>query len=306
LAERAGCEVATPTTNGELEKLLPLATGLLIRTKTKVTEEFLATCPQLKFVITATSGFDHVDFEACAKRGIQTGYTPDANAASTAELTIAMILNLLRHIPAATDIVKKNGWRDQVKRGSQLAGLTLGIVGLGRVGKRVAALAKPFGLHVAACDPYIDIEEFKKAGVEYLALTELLRVADILTLHVPLTKETRRLINAHTIGEMSSDAYLINCARGELVSEPELAIALSEGDLRGAALDVFEKEPPTKDSQLRGRENLIMTPHIGAFTEQARLASSLQAADSAVHFMKQGKLLTPLPTNAAWCLAVRR
>lgn len=268
--------------------------GLLVRSRTPVDKDLLANAPKLKFVVSATSGFDHFDLAECKARGIIACYTPDANAASAAELTLALMLNLTRRLPENLKSVEKNLWRQDELRGHSLAGKTLGIVGLGRIGRRVAKAATALNMKVMAHDPYVTESEFNLVGAERAGFTEVLVAADILTFHVPLTKETYHMLNFPTLRLMARGAYLINTSRGAVIQESELALALDEGILKGAALDVFEKEPIAKESRLLGRPNVLLTPHIGAFTEEALEAASLEAVDRTLEFFQNGKTINCL------------
>ncbi len=283
-------------TSDELKSVV----GLLIRSRTKVDKMLLDSAPKLKWIVTATSGFDHIDFKECARRGITVSHTPEANVQSAAELTLALILNLARRIPMAMDSVKKNKWRTDDLRGYSVQGHTLGIVGLGRVGQKVAKVMGALGMKLIAHDPYVDDSVFKELGVDRLAFSEVLVAADYLTLHVPLTKETYHMLNHQTLRLMNSDAFLINASRGQVVEETGLAVALDEGAIQGAALDVFEREPLINDSKLRGRSNVLLTPHIGAFTEQAIDQASLAAVERTLEFFKNGRAKDSLPIPARW------
>lgn len=284
----------------DLKNKIAGAEALLIRSRTPLDKELLSAASRLKVVITATSGFDHIDYEFCRSRGIAVGFTPEANAQSTAELTLSFMLQLLRAMPSAVKQVEKGHWRDDLSRGHELSGHLLGIVGLGRVGSRLAKLAKAFGMKVIGCDPYKEPAQFTELGIERLSFSEILLAADILSLHVPLTRETYRMINYQTLRHMNSEAYLINASRGQVVDETEVIVALEEGLLKGVAMDVFESEPLAKSSRLRNRPNVILTPHIGAYTEEAFKAASSQAVDNLIHFFAKGQLLTPLPENELW------
>lgn len=280
----------------ELEK----AQVLLIRSRTPVEAELLAQAPQLELVITATSGFDHIDLKACQARGVKVGYTPEANVHSVAELTFSLMIQLLRHLPQSARAMAQGRWRDSLPRGSLLRGQELGIIGLGRIGSQVARLGQAFGLKLWAYDPYVDNEHFIKLGVERLGLTELLRQADIVTLHVPYTKETHHLINRPTLETINPEAYLLNTSRGKMVDENELVEALDKGRLKGVALDVFAKEPLPKDSRLRGFDRVILTPHLGAYSQEAFEQASLEAAQNLLSYLETGELASALPGSAPW------
>jgi D-3-phosphoglycerate dehydrogenase len=276
------------------------AEALLIRSRTKIHQGLLEQTPRLKYVVTATSGFDHVDFEACQKRNIQVAYTPEANADAAAEHTFALMLNLVRSVNAGDRAIRRHEWKESLPKTHGLKGLQLGLVGLGRIGQRVAALARAFGLQVAAHDPYLEPEIFKKLEVQKLSLIEIFLSSDIISLHVPLTKETKYLVNHQTLEHFNPEAYLINTARGELIDELELAIRMEEGFLKGVALDVFEKEPLPQDSRLRGLKNAVLTPHVGAYCLDAFAKGSQLAVDELLYMLEGQKSPSQLPLSQAW------
>lgn len=273
---------------------------ILIRSRTKINKEFLERAPKLKLIVSSTSGFDHMDWQEAQKRGVICAHTPEANAIAAAELTMALILAFERELPQAIKNVRGNQWREGLRRPMGLYGQTLGIVGLGRIGSRVAQMAKTFGCKLIGHDPYIDIDVFEKLGVERLGFTELLRASDIVTLHVPLTKETKHLMNQPTLNEMQSDAVLINACRGPVVDENDLMVALDEGTIRGAAMDVIEREPPPKGHRLLTHPRLLLTPHIGAFTESAWELASQQAVDQVLKFFNGQSVDNTLPLGTPW------
>ncbi len=273
---------------------------LLIRSRTRIDKALLDQARKVKLVITATSGFDHIDWRECQSRDIQVSHTPEANAASTAELTFTLILAWERRLLDACKAVRTNGWRDSLQRPRGLKGQNLGVVGLGRVGRRVVQIAKAFGMHVLAHDPYIEEGVFKDLEVERLGLIEILRSSDYLTLHVPLTSETRHLINNPTLGEMQSDAVLINTCRGAVVDESSLLTGLDEGVIAGAAMDVIEREPPPQGHKSRNHPKLLLTPHIGAFTDHAWDQASHEAVDKILTFATGQTIGDTLPLNTPW------
>lgn len=300
LSGSLACEIVRSANPDPTEEELQSVDGLLIRSRTAVDRNLLGKAPRLRWVVSATSGFDHIDVKACQEVGITCSYTPDANAASAAELTVALMLNLLRRLPENLSVIPKNQWRKQEMRGHSLQGRTLGIVGLGRIGRRVARIAGTLGMKITAYDPYVNESEFTLVGAERAGFTEVLVAADVLTLHVPLTKETHHLLNYSTLRLMNRGAYLINASRGAVIQESELALALDEGLLAGVGLDVFEKEPLAKESRIRGRTNALLTPHIGAFTEEALEAASMEAVDRTIEFFKKGQTINCLPSGAPW------
>lgn len=289
-----GLRVSQDTTN------LKDAEILLIRSRTKIDKEFLDRMPKLKLVVTATSGFDHIDWRECQKRGITAAHTPEANAQSTAELTLTLMLAWERQIVAARKNVRENKWRDGLSRPHGLEGQELGIIGLGRVGRRVAKLAEAFGMRISAYDPYIEDTVFKSMNIERLSLIECLKANDYISLHVPLTSETLHLLNQPTLAEMQGEAILINTCRGPVVDENALLTALDEGTIAGAAMDVIEREPPPKGHRVLTHPKLLLTPHIGAFSDQAWEKSSQEAVGKALNYFRGQEVLDTLPLPVPW------
>lgn len=285
---------------GEANANLKQAEILLIRSQTKITKEFLAPLNHLKLIISATSGFDHMDWRAAQEKNVVVAHTPEANAQSTAELTLTMMLAWARQLIPATQNVKQHKWRKNLLRGESLEGKSLGIVGLGRVGSRVAALAQAFGMRVYAHDPYIDRAKFGELNVECLGLMELFKTTDYVSLHVPLTKETKHLINYPTLREMTPHTVLVNLCRGSVVDESEVVVALNERVIAGALLDVLEREPPQNDSKLLSHPQIIVTPHIGAHSDKAWEKASMEAAKKAIAFAEGKDIGDTLPLKTPW------
>ncbi len=271
---------------------------LLIRSRTRIDAKFLDKASRLKLIVTATSGFDHIDLIETKRRGIVTTHTPDANAQSTAELTIGLILALERQIPQAHKNVRGNNWREGLKRPKGLEGKTLGIVGLGRVGSRVARVASALGMRIEAYDPYVTDTTFQKSAATRIGFIELLRTADIVTLHVPLTNETTHMLAQPTFLEMQNDAFLINTCRGPVVDENDLLMALDDRVIAGAAMDVIEREPPPAGHRVLTHPLLLLTPHIGAFTQSAWEKASQEAIDKVIAFQQGQALSDTLPLES--------
>ncbi len=284
------------TVEGDLKS----AEILLIRSQTKVDLHFLNQAPALKLVVTATSGFDHIDWRACRERGITVTHTPEANAQSAAELTIALILLWERQLIAARKNVRENKWRTGLPKPLGLEGQALGIVGLGRIGRRVAKIAHALGMHISAFDPYVEGEVFQQYHAERLSLIELLKANDYVSLHVPYTKETHHLLNKPTLGEMQGEAVLINTCRGAVVDENALLTALDDGLIQGAAMDVIEREPPPSGHRALTHPKLLLTPHIGAYTTSAWEKASSEAVDKALAFIAGHKVADTLPLATPW------
>ncbi|MCB0392141.1 MAG: hydroxyacid dehydrogenase [Bdellovibrionales bacterium] len=274
--------------------------ALLIRSRTIINRSLLERAPQLELIITATSGFDHIDLKACTEKNITVMYTPEANKEAAAQMTIMHMLNWSRHAFMAHKAVVSHMWKEELPIGSEISEKHIGILGFGRVGKRVAELCKTFGATVSAHDPYVSIDEFKKYDVQPLGFSELLRDSDILTLHTPLTSKTKGIMNKKTFDIMNENALLINVARGQLIIEQDLFEALQSKKLAGAALDVFEKEPLPRDSQLRTLDNILLSPHIGAYTREAITKASMQAAQKTIAYFKYNEITDPLPPQADW------
>lgn len=272
----------------------------ILRSRTPVDEKTLAQANKLRLVVTATSGFDHFDFAALKKRHIAATFTPQANAESAAQLTLNLMLSLSRGLHLGHHAIMKQNWREQVPRGFLLNEKTVGLIGLGRVGSRVAELLKPFNVKLLAFDPYVDNEKFIHYGAERVGRSEIFLAADIISFHVPLTKETQHLVNHATLRAINPDSYIINTSRGGVIHENELAEALTDGLIKGAALDVCEKEPLPGQSPLRGRPNVLITPHIGAYTKEAMQAASMEAADKVIAFFKGQEIADLLPESVPW------
>lgn len=285
LQKIAGVHIEQDKHYPDLEKLKK-AHVLLIRSRTKVDADFLAKSQELKLIVSSTSGTDHIDLAACAARGVRVASTPDAQTDAAAELTLYLILATLRRATQVQQAMRSYHWKDAIPKGLELKGRTVGIVGLGRVGGRVAELVQAFGAHVVAHDPYQTDEVFEKLGVARLGFTEVLVQAQILSLHVPLTAETRRFLNAQTLATLSEDAIVINTSRGQVVDEGDLLRALESGQLLAAGLDVFEHEPLGQETRLRKLKNAVLTPHIGAYTEEAFDRASEQAAQVVIDWSK--------------------
>jgi D-3-phosphoglycerate dehydrogenase len=267
--------------------------ALLIRSDTKVTKKVLQAGTRLKLIGRAGIGVDNVDLAAATERGVIVMNTPDANATTTAELAIAHMMSLSRHLPAADRSIRSGKWERARLMGSEVAHKTLAIVGFGTIGRIVAQRGLGLKMRVIAHDPFVTPEIFENLGVESMELDELLVQADYLTLHCPLIEKTRGLIGRTQLTMMKKEAMLINCARGGLVDEDALYEALKAGQIAGAALDVYELEPPA-NSPLLELDNIVFTPHLGASTTEAQVAVSVEIARQAVTFLKTGEAVNAL------------
>jgi D-3-phosphoglycerate dehydrogenase len=242
---------------------------LVVRSATKVTREVIEAGRNLKLIARAGAGLDNIDLEAAAARDIKVINSPESVTAAVAELTIGLMLSLARRIPRADRGMKLGLWEKSELIGTELRGKTLGIVGTGRIGRAVGYKAKAFLMDLLAYDIVMNEEFRERTGCRYVDLQTLLRESDFVTLHVALTPQTRHMIGRRELSLMKPTAFLINTSRGEIVDETALVEALREGRIAGAALDVYEREPPT-DSPLLKLENVILTPHIGASTIEAQ------------------------------------
>lgn len=285
LEEVAGVEVATDLSKEDLLEKIRDADALLVRSKTKVTKEVIDSGKKLKVVGRAGVGVDNIDLNAATQRGIVVVNAPEASTITVAEHTMAMMLSLARNIPFADGSLKAKVWDKKRFMGMELRGKTLGIIGLGRIGSQVATRAKAFGMQIVGYDPYISEKTVKSIGAELVNLSQLLRRADFITLHVPLTDKTRGIIGKKEIGKMKDGVFLINCARGGIVDEDALYEGLKSGKIAGAGIDVFKKEPPF-DSPLLKLNNVIVTPHLGASTEEAQRNASTIAAGEVIKVLK--------------------
>ncbi|MDM5298572.1 phosphoglycerate dehydrogenase [Bacillus pumilus] len=269
----------------EAEDELHTFDALLVRSATKVTKELYEKMTSLKIVGRAGVGVDNIDIDEATKHGVIVINAPNGNTISTAEHTFAMISSLMRHIPQANISVKSKEWNRGAYVGAELYGKSLGIVGLGRIGSEIAQRARAFGMTVNVFDPFLTKERAEKIGVNAKSLEEVLEVSDIITVHTPLTKETRGLLNKETIAKTKKGVRLINCARGGIIDEGALFEALESGHVAGAALDVFEVEPPT-DNPLVDHPHVIATPHLGASTKEAQLNVAAQVSEEVLQFAK--------------------
>ena len=257
---------------------IPTADALIIRSATKVDAEMLAAATNLKLIARAGVGVDNVDVEAATQHGVVVMNTPEGNTIATAEHAFGLMLALARHIPNAQISMRDGKWDRKSFMGIELRGKTLGIVGFGRIGRAIAKRALAFEMIVIAHDPYIPEDIAADLGVELVSLDDLYNRADFITLHSVITDETRGMINAATLGKMKQGVRIINAARGALINEADLAESINSGHVGGAALDVYEQEPPEADNPLVGLPGVVHTPHLAASTEDAQVAVAVEAA----------------------------
>lgn len=281
-------DVNTKLNPQELLQAIPNYDGLVVRSGTKVTKDVLAAATKLKVVGRAGSGLDNVDLEEATRRGIVVMNTPGGNTITTAEHSISLMLSMVRMIPQATASTKAGKWEKGRFTGIELYNKVLGVVGMGQIGGHVARLAQGLLMRVIAYDPYLSPETAQKAGVEKVALEELFRRADIITVHVPLTPETTKLINADSFKLMKDGVRIVNCARGGIVDETALYDALASGKVAGAAMDVFEREPVDPNNPLLKSEAVVCTPHVGAATTEAQEQVAVAIAEQIADYLIKG------------------
>ncbi len=263
---------------GELLSIIGRYDALIIRSRTKVTAEIINKAKKLKVIGRAGVGVDNVDIPAATVRGVVVMNAPSGNTISACEQAFALMLSLARNIPQADKSLREGKWERNKFKGTELYNKTLGIVGLGRIGREVVKRALAFGMKVICYDPFINEEAAKGLGVFLGDLKYLLKNADFITIHTPLNEETKDMINASTLRLMKPNCRIINCARGGIVNEKDLAEALAKNKIAGAGLDVFEKEPPDKNSLLFSLPNVVVTPHLGASTKEAQVNVAIEIA----------------------------
>ncbi|KQQ94658.1 3-phosphoglycerate dehydrogenase [Leifsonia sp. Leaf325] len=272
------------------------ANAILVRSATQVDAEAIAAAPKLQVIARAGVGLDNVDIKAATSAGVMVVNAPTSNIISAAELTVGHILSLARHIPAAHNALAQGQWKRSAYTGTELYEKTVGIIGLGRIGALITARLQAFGTNVIAYDPYITSARAQQLGVQPVSLDELLEQSDFITIHMPKTPETTGMISTEQLKKMKKTAYVVNVARGGLIDEAALHEALVAGEIAGAGLDVFVSEPP-KDSPLLALPNVVVTPHLGASTDEAQEKAGVSVAKS-VRLALAGELV-PDAVNVA-------
>jgi D-3-phosphoglycerate dehydrogenase len=282
-------DIKTGLSPEELKSIISEYEGLVIRSATKVTAEIIEAAANLKVVGRAGIGLDNVDIATASKHGIVVMNAPDGNATTAAEHAIAMLVSLARNIPQATASMKAGKWEKKKFMGRELTGKTLGIIGIGRIGSIVADRAQGLRMNVIAYDPHMPEELVQKLGVELTTIDEVCRRSDFISVHVPMTKDTKHLVSSAQFKSMKKDTMFIDCARGGVVDEEALYEALTSGEIGGAALDVFAVEPTTKENcPLLGLDNFICTPHLGASTSEAQENVAVAIAKQVSEYLKTG------------------
>jgi D-3-phosphoglycerate dehydrogenase len=278
-------DVRDDITPEQLMVELPNYDGMVVRSRTKVRKDLIDVCPNLKVIVRGGAGLDTIDHEYAKEKGIAVMNTPLANSKSVAELAIGYMLMMARSLYAASATMKAEKWEKKAFNGDEIGGKTLGLIGIGNIGKEVAKRAIAMEMSVVAYDPFV---KEAPAGIKLVSLDELLAQADYISLHLPKTKESSNMIGKEQFGKMKNGVRIVNCARGGIVNEDALYEALTSGKVAGAALDVFNEEPPT-DWKLAKLDNVIASPHIGAATKEAQARVGAEVADKLIAFSKNGK-----------------
>ena len=275
-------DVRDDITPEELPNVLPAYDGMIVRSRTKVRQPLIDVCPNLKVIVRGGVGLDTIDHEYAKSKGIAVMNTPLASSASVAELAVGYMFALARSTYKATASMKAEKWDKKSFEGDEIGGKTLGLIGVGNIGKETAKRASALGMTVVAYDPYVK----EIAGIKMVSLDELLAQADYISLHLPKTKESANMLGAAQFAKMKKGVRIVNCARGGIIDENALCDALTSGQVAGAAIDVFDVEPPT-DWKLLKLDNVIGSPHIGAATKEAQGRVGAEVAAKLIEFAKK-------------------
>jgi len=297
----AEVDVRTGLPKDELAAIIGDYDALAVRSETKVTADIIARAGKLKIIGRAGVGVDNIDVEAATNRGILVVNSPEGNTLAAAELTVAMLLALARNIAPADQALRGGKWDRKKYMGSEVYGKTLGVVGLGKIGREVVSRLQAFGMSVLGYDPYLKPEQAESLGIKLVDLDTLYRESDYITVHTPKTKETTGMINREKLALMKPTVRLINCARGGIIDEAALAEAAKAGQIAGAAVDVFTVEPAAADNPLLGVPNILTTPHLGASTEEAQVNVALDIAEQIVEVLngKPARAAVNMPSVSA-------
>lgn len=292
ILESAGYSVTYKTdfTRDELLDAVGDYNALIVRSATKVDNDLISRMKSMEVIGRAGAGVDNIDLAAASKKGILVMNTPGGNTISTSEHTMAMMLSLCRNIPQANQSILQGKWDRKKFSGTELRGKTLAILGLGKIGREVAKRSKSFGMNLIGYDPLISEEAANELGVKLYNLDEIWKLADIITVHVPLNSETKNLINRDVLLRCKKGVKLINCARGGIINERDLFEALENETVSGAALDVYETEPPDFSNPILNHPKVVCTPHLGASTEEAQELVAIQIAEQIVDYFSSGRI----------------
>ena len=297
----AEVDVKTGLSKDELAAIIGEYDALAVRSETKVTAEIIAAATKLKIIGRAGVGVDNIDVEAATNRGILVVNSPEGNTLAAAELTVAMLLALARNIAPADQALRAGKWDRKKYMGSEVYGKTVGVIGLGKIGREVVSRLQAFGMSVLGYDPFLKPEQAEALGIKLADLDTLYRESDYITVHVPKTKETTGMINADKIALMKPTVRLINVARGGILDETAVAEAVKSGRIAGAAIDVYTTEPAPADNPLLGVANILTTPHLGASTEEAQVNVALDIAEQIVEVLngKPARAAVNMPSVSA-------
>ncbi len=276
----------------ELVKIIGDYDGLVIRSGTKVTKKIIDAAKKLKIIGRAGVGVDNVDLPGATAKGIIVVNSPEGNTIAAAEQTVALMLAMVRNIPEAYNSLKGGKWERSKFTGTEVYGKVLGVVGLGKIGAHVAKIALGLNMRVIATDPFVTEERASEIGVELKSFDDVIKEADIITIHVPKTKDTENLINSETIKKMKDGVRIVNAARGGIVNEADLAQALKSGKVRAAAVDVYSKEPPEPSNPILSAPNCVIAPHLGAATEEAQINVAIDVIEQIIDVLKGGNART--------------
>ena len=283
-------DIKTGMAPEELKSVIDQYDGILIRSATKLTAEILADCKNLKVVGRAGVGVDNVDLDTATKNKILVMNTPLGNLEATAELTIGLMFSLYRHIHLANQSTHDGKWEKSKFMGTELKGKTLGIVGFGNIGQRVAEMASVIGMKIITNSNSASDEDLSKFSASKVSTEKLLNDSDVLSLHTKLNDNTKNMLNKSSIGTMKPSAVIVNCARGGLINEADLKDCLNNDVIAGAAVDVYEKEPATENVMF-GAKNLLLTPHLGASSKEAQSNVAIDVANQVADYLKENKII---------------
>lgn len=291
LEEDFQVDVRPSMSNEQLKEVIGIYDALIVRSQTKVNQESIEAAHNLKIIGRAGVGVDNIDVEAATRKGIIVVNSPDGNTVAAAEHTIALLMASARYIPDANKSLKNGEWKRKEFTGVELYQKTLGIIGLGRIGSHVAKVCNAMGMHIIAYDPYMNAKKAEENNITPVDLETIFTKSDFITIHVPLTNDTKNLINIDTMKKMKPSVRIVNCSRGGIINESDVIQAINNGIICGVALDVFENEP-LKDSPLQNtNEKIIITPHLGASTEEAQINVAVDVANQISGYLKgEGKL----------------
>lgn len=292
-AEGIEVDVQTDLSADELAEKIGSYDALLVRSQTKVTRDIISQAKNLKIIGRAGVGVDNIDLSAATEYGVIVVNAPDGNTNSAAEHTVAMLMSLARNIPQAFLSLKNKKWDRKTHVGVELKGKTLGVIGMGRIGVEVAMRAKGQRMKVIGYDPFLTKDRAEKLGIDYGTVEDVIKVADFITVHTPLLKETKHMINKAAFDKMKDGVQIINCARGGIIDEDALYDAIKDGKVAGAALDVFEEEPAT-DHCLLDLPEVIATPHLGASTVEAQENVAIDVSHDVVRYLTEGVARNPV------------